>query len=505
MKIFLNNYLNKKRKNLIFFGFLIIYGIILLALCYKINISEDETYTLNTTSRSLAGVIRQSYYFEGQPPVYFVLLYLWRLLCPAIFFARLFSLLFIGLSAYVFYRLVLLVSGKNCLKWMTLIFLLNPFTVWAGLDIRTYSLLIFLSTISIYFFFRFYIENKSKHLYFFLVSCIIGVYTQYFFTLLIAALAFSLLVFNGWKLFWKFCLYLIPVVLLFLPNLIFLSNQIEMHKSLSYSHFSLIKFFIVVHTPQNLMLAINLMPEVWLNRFIRLLFLFIIFYSYYKLYKERLVQEVSFFKNYTIILFSVFVLLFLFSIGIYITDIGYDDKYMVVVFPLFMLLYNVFKIFKPANRRLMYAALSIYFAVLLMANYRHPVSTYDFKSVAKYIKEIELPNEPILVYRPAIALPFNNYYTGRNEVVPIPFPVKFDSSYLINIKDTFELKQLIENIKSPSKSYLLLSDTTVYESTVNMNRKMIDDYINTHYTVSLDTLFYGWSKEKPLRIMRFEK
>lgn len=505
MKVSSKDRFEAKLKNIIFIGFLIVYGIILLYLSYKINISEDEAYTLNTTSYDLAGVIRQSYHFEGQPPVYFILLSFWRYLYPGIFFAKLFSILFIGLSCYVFYRLVILFSGVECSKWMVVIFLLNPFTVWAGLEMRTYSLLIFLSTTAIYFFFRYYFEDMKKFIFLFLLISAVGVYTQYFFVFLVAALAFIIWIFKGWKAFSGFCLYLIPLVLIFLPNLLFLSNDIELHESNGSSMFSLKRSFNVLYSPQNLMLSTQLLPGVWLNRIVRIVFIFLATYTYLKLYNKSQVQNKFYLLkyNYNIILLSVFVLIVLFSTGIYVTDVGYADKYMAVVFPLFLLFFALFIIYSSSIRSIIFGTLSIYFIILLFFNYRHPVKTYDYISIANYIRKIEHPNEPILIYRPAIALCFNIYYNGKNKIVPLPYPVKFDTSYLINIKDTTELRELIDTIKSSSKSYLLISDTTVYESTVNMNRKMINDYIDYHYIVTLDTLFYGWGKEKPLRIKRF--
>ncbi len=505
MKPFIKNLFKIKLKYLVFYAFLILYGSIILYLAYKINISEDEAYTLNTTSRNIAGVIRQSYNFEGQPPVYFVLLSLWRHLYPGIFFVKLFSIILVGLSSYIFYRLVLLFSGAECSKWMVVIFLLNPFTIWAALEMRTYSLLLLLSSISIYFFYRYFFENKNKFLYLFLLTAVIGIYTQYFFTFLIASLAFSILVFKGWKEFLRLSLYLVPVVLLFLPNLLFLPDQIKVHESHGGTQYSLSSIFSVLHTPQNFLLAIYLLPDTWPNRIVRIIFFFFAVYSIIKLYKNYFSQSDFYLRGYNIILFCILLLLFFFSIGIYITDVVYTYKYMVVAFPFFMLFFAIFKIHTPLLRRLTYSALSIYFIALLIPFYKHPVKTYDYISIANYIRKIEVPNEPILIYRPAIALPFSYCYNGNNKIVPLPYPVNFDSSFLINIRDTIELKQSISNIKSTSQSYLLISDTTVYESKLSMNRTMVSDYINNHFHVTLDTLFYGWSKEKPLRIISFRK
>src|ERR1022692_1290741 len=139
-------------RNLIFYVFMVVYSASMIFLSHKLNIWEDEAYSLNTTSNKLATVIHQSYEFEGQPPFYFLLVAIWRHINSGIFFARLFSLLFIGISGYFFNRIVILVSGIKSSRWILVIFLLNPFTVWAGLEIRLYALAIFLSIILIYYF-----------------------------------------------------------------------------------------------------------------------------------------------------------------------------------------------------------------------------------------------------------------------------------------------------------------------------------------------------------------
>lgn len=497
---------NKAFSDLFFYAFLVLFAFFLIYTTYKINISEDETYTLNTTSRSLEGVIKQSYNFEAQPPVYFILISWWRLICSGIFFTKLFSLVFIGLSGLVFYRLTsLFVTNIKSSYYLVTIFLLNPFTVWAGLEIRLYAFLIFLSTVSIYFFFRYYFEENKKFLYLFFLVSLIGVYTQYFFVFLIASLSFIILIQKSWNIFLKFFFYLIPLILLFLPNLQFLHNQISLQETHNINQFSFSKVSAIFYTPQSLILAINLVPNVWLNRLVRILFLITILIIYLKLYKRHLTKSILFFKKYNIILLLIFILLILFCISFFITGVGYENKYMAVVFPLFILLFTIFDQYSFLSRSLIYASAIIYFIILLSIKYWHPVKTYDFISTAKFIKKIEKKDEPILIYRPAIALPLNHYYNGKNKIIPIPHPVNFDSSYLINIKDTLELKRVIENSNSRSKSYILVSDTTVYEGILNMNRKMISKYIYNHYKVSMDTLFYGQGKKRPLRIMSFEK
>ena len=287
-----------KSKDLVFYSLMILYSICLVYLCSKINIWEDEAYSLNTTSKNLIGVISESYHFEGQPPLYFVILALWRLLNHGIFFARLLSILFVGLAAFIFHRLVRLVSGSDISMWLVVIFLLNPFTVWAALEIRAYALLIFLSTISIYFFIRYIMEDKKSGLYYFLVLCLLGIYTQYFFVFLVAALSFSVLLFKGWRSFISLCIYLLPVFFLCIPNLWFLSENIAMARSDNPGYSLVQKLNLVIYSAENLLFGLSSRPfdrmVYWGFRIVSIL---LCTYAYYRLYTSNQKQKNTSFRR----------------------------------------------------------------------------------------------------------------------------------------------------------------------------------------------------------------
>jgi hypothetical protein len=491
-------------KNCLFWTFIILYTALLLYTAQKINISEDETYTLNTTSRNLQGVINQSYNFEFQLPGYFIFLSFWRLISSGIIFAKLFSILSIGIATIYLYKLSNLFEQKKASLWIVIIFLLNPFSVWAALEIRLYAFAILLSTLIIYTFYLYVFQNRKKALYLFLICALIGVYTQYFFVFLIFVLALTTIFIKGWKYFLKICSYLIPVAILFLPNLMFLPNQLEMQEAHGSSHFDISKIVAVLRSPQSLALAINYVPDAWLNRIIRSLFLFIFIIACFKFYKNNLIEKNLFYKNYKTILLCIFLLVFLFALGVYVTDIVFTTKYMVVTYPFFILLLLIFESYPRIYKNLIYGIICIYFLIILIPFYRHPVNTYDFKSIAKFVEKIEQSDQPILMYRSNIALPFEYYYKGKNKIIPLPRPVNFDANYLTNIKDTNQLKQLLYSITPPPTSYLLISDTTQFETTLNMHRDMVSDYISKKFRVTLDTLYEGNAKGKAFRIRTFE-
>jgi hypothetical protein len=491
---------------LAFYLFLLLYSVALLYLCQHLNVWVDETYTLNTTSRNLKVVINQAYNFEGQPPVYFVLLSIWRYINSGVFFARLFSICCVGTAAFIFNRLVNLVSTNVSSKWMVVIFLLNPFTVWAAMEIRLYAFVLLLSVTALYYFFLFYTSNKNKYLYFFLAVCLVGLYTQYFFSLLIAAMSFSLLVFKGWKACFRFCLYLIPVVLLFLPNFFFLQEQVRLGQTEKIDYSLSEKFILAIHSPQNLMLSLQIVPlQKKLRWAITLLFFVTTLYTYYKWYKEAGQKKEPYFKKINIVIVSAAVFVLLLSIVVTVVGVDYQDRYLTIVFPLFILIFTLLGIYAFIKQSVIFAVIAGFYLTVLSFNYSGMVKQYDFKAIAKYLNTVERPAEPILVYHGTVSLSLNYYYKGANKIVPLPHEIEYNSNtFLGEIKDTVELKRSMEKTPSTTGSYLLITDLAEQKYADDPARKIINDYLNSHYTISFDTLFFGKSNERPLRIRRLE-
>lgn len=503
---FPNNSINKRYVNILFYVFIVIYFSFLIYLAYIINIWEDEAYTLNTTSNNLAKVISQSYGFEGQPPVYFILLAIWRLISPGIFMARLFSIVFIGLSAYIFNRIVRFVSDLKSANWILVIFLLNPFTVWAAVEIRTYALLIFLSTVSVYTILVYYTKNQKIYLYYFLLTCLIGLYTQYYFVFLIAAIAISLFVYKGWRTFFRFSLYFIPVAILFLPNFYFLSQNIKNFQSVDPGYSITQRLWIVLTSIQNITLGLNILNKLtWIKWSVRIVFIFLIIISYLEFYKAYKTTKKLNVLKYNILLVATFLLFMFFIAFIFITGMKFNERYLAITFPFIILLFFIFNRQSVTARNLIYGGISVYFITLLLFNYSVPIKTYDYDSIAKYVEDIEKPNEAVLMNSETISTPFEYYYTGSNHLVQLPDTFKLaEHGFQVLITDTLELKLIIENINT--KSILFINDSMIgYGPKLSLDPGTLDKYLNSHFRITLDTLIFGKSKTKFLRIRRLEK
>lgn len=497
---------SKLFKNIFFLSFLLIYSITITFLCSRLNVSNDEIFSLDTTSYDLKGVIKQSYNFEGQPPLYFLLLSLWRKINSGDFFARLFSVLSVALSSFVFYKLIQLINAARCSRWLIVLFLINPYTVWAALEIRLYAFVLLLSLISIYFILSFYIKGSKKHLYIFIVTCLLGVLTQYLYAYLIISFSLAILIFKGWKAFLRYVIYTLPVGLVLTYNVFYTTDPMLLAYINSVQNTFTERILNVFHSPQNLILGMHLLA---VERIFRLAFLslFIISvgYTYFKWYKRHRFADEVYYKSFNSIMISAFVFLIINSVFFAVTKLDYHDRYLTIAFPMFMLMFILFQLYPFLTRSIIYGTIAICYSLMLFKEYKYQVKEYDIRSLAGYINTIENKNEPICFYHKVLLLQFKHNYEGANMLVPLPDGLKFDSTYLAKIKDTSDLKTSIEMANPMSKSYILINDRTESRFEKDTDIKMLNNYLPTHYHITLDTLFYGHNKNFPLRIRRLEK
>jgi Dolichyl-phosphate-mannose-protein mannosyltransferase len=493
---------------MLFYIFLVVYTGVMIYLCNELNIWMDEAYTLDTTSSrySLKGVIHQSYYFESQPPVYFILLWLWRKISDAVVFARMFSLISVGLAAWYFFRSARLISGTETSKWLVILFLLNPFTLFAALEIRLYAFLLFLSAMAVYHYMKYYTAGSKKNLLAFLAICMVALYTQYFFTFLIAGFIFSTLVFKGWKQAFTVGLYVLPVVLLFLPNVLFMSEQLGMVQSQKQVLSLMDRMNLVLHSPQNLLLSLEtLLIHHWLRVAILAACAALFVYSYIAASKQNTSSASDYFKvtNFSILTGAAIVAVL--AVFIAVTGIDHQDRYFTIALPLFVLSFALIGIHGIFLGRMLFAGFVLYYALLFVYHYKDPVKQYDYKQIAGYVKQTAKPGEPLLFYHGTLALPFGYYYKGDNPFYSLPHEVRMDTSYMVNIKDTAELQQSIAAVAGNPASYLLISDLNLPQYKNDPDRVMVNGYLARHYAITLDTLYFGASKTRSLRIRRLEK
>ena len=195
---------------------------ITIPLAWILNIWADEASTLYTTENGFLSAFRNALADEKQAPLYFWILSLWREISSSIFFARTFSILCSLIAIKVFFDLANRLFTRKAAIFVSAVFALHPFLIWASLEIRVYSLTILLSVLLIKYFeqgFKDDGEGSKRSRIIYLVLAVIGLYTSYYIGFLLVGCFAALLVTRKWSAAKSYFLSMIAAGILFLPLL----------------------------------------------------------------------------------------------------------------------------------------------------------------------------------------------------------------------------------------------------------------------------------------------
>jgi mannosyltransferase len=147
------------------------------------SLVQDEVYELNLVKQSVAAVVQDQ---DGFPPLYQLLLRVWLAAFPDN--PRLFSVLCGMLTIPVVWQIGALAGGLASAATAAFLVSISPIHIWCAQEARAYALFYLLATLAVLLFIRAMLNNRFRDwLYYGLVS-IAGLYTHYFFTLVVGAL-----------------------------------------------------------------------------------------------------------------------------------------------------------------------------------------------------------------------------------------------------------------------------------------------------------------------------
>jgi len=293
------------------------------------------------------------------------------------------------------------------------------------------------------------------------------------------------------------------IALLFIPNLFFLKEQMNVTpNTLVEYHFSdrvksVILFsadFFVLNPGFEVSRAVR-----WALRIVFISFYLISYYKFFLLHKSGKSQDFIHFCYLNLITLTL-ILIFIFSFSF--TNIPLAIRYVTILFPFHILLLVEIGIYTNIIRNLMYGIYAAFLILNIVLTVKPPfIKSYDFKSVAGYCSEIQIDNEPILFLNNDLTLGMKHIYEKSETFISLP-EFKYDYSLYTNyVNDTMELNQLINNIKSDSKTFLIITGTDLgYLRNKDLTNEMIDKYLNKNYIVRTDTTFEGYYKEDYVRI-----
>lgn len=143
---------------------------------------RDEAFSYLMAKQSLFDIFGMTAR-DFNPPLYYVALhiYMW-IFGHSEIMLRVFSLIFFNITIFAVCRIIEHVFGyKSAKRWIyLLLFALNPFMLYYGLEARMYAMTACFATLSWYFLM---VKRPRKYL----LATVLGLYTHYFFLLIVGA------------------------------------------------------------------------------------------------------------------------------------------------------------------------------------------------------------------------------------------------------------------------------------------------------------------------------
>jgi 4-amino-4-deoxy-L-arabinose transferase-like glycosyltransferase len=380
---------------------IIAYLLLTIPLAYELNLGGDEGYTLESTSGNFGTTFERAVGFEGQAPLYFLFLNIWRNLNDSIFFARIFSLLAILGAVLLFINLLEVYLKNKNIIWYALLFAFNPLTIWAALEIRLYALLVFLSTLVLSIFIRRVDPNSRPYIRIaFITSSIIGIYTQYYFFILPATLITIFILKNGIKKSRTFLVDFVIILLFCFPIPILAANQLQRfpQREINLSGF-LLGVKKLLQYQEQIFLPIGKINNNALGRYlIRAAFFSIIISVIYNYHKNK----IKIFNSFNMFPFYIIIsgLIFAISTSIFIRLELLNIRHLIYLLPAWILLLSLI-ISTSNNKYKKYILIIIPFVVYCFAlfnEYHSMAKNGDYKRVSNYIMKHECRGQRIFIF-----------------------------------------------------------------------------------------------------------
>jgi uncharacterized membrane protein len=396
-------------------------------LAYFLNIWADEASTLYSTQRGIGFALDNTLADEKQAPLYFWLLSLWRNLNGSIIFARTFSIICSLAAIVLFFKLARRFFDGRPALFVTLLFALHPFLIWASVEIRVYSLVVCLSLALLNLWFSTYFESSVGRVpragsLSFLAVAVVSLYANYYLGFLLAGLFVSLVIARKWRVAAAYFFNMIAAGVLFAPLIWAVRSQFAANTVAFQTERSLVVGLkLLWNTFLTFVLPTEIYPleqistvsfvRVW---FVRIAAILLIALAVRKR-RELLDPKVLALAGATATILMFFLIAYLALGEVYVAI-----RHAAVLFAPILLMAAIV-IGRLFSHKIWPAILIVYLALFsysLSTLYPNLAKRGDWARVGEYIQQNERPNQPIVVFTTfdALALPY--HYKGLNNIVP---------------------------------------------------------------------------------------
>jgi len=395
------------------------------------SIRLDEAQQLWASTKTIPGIL--IYIAQDvHVPLYALLLHIWmQIFGQSIVVARLLSVLFFVLSLWPLYKMAQKTGGEKIARITVSLYCLSPFLTWYSTEARMYTLFTLATILSHLAFFTVLRSHAKKGKLFYLLVGILGVYSHYFFfiVLFLQALYYLLtvwlketedktLTFGAklrlhWPALWRYGSVLLLIFVSFLPWFLTMisagagsNTKPNLAPPTSYN---LLQVFINFVTGFQSPSVESLLISVWPLLVVLLFFTFSRKKRIYPLYTDY----------FAVVTFIPVVLVFLAS---YIQPVLLS-RYLIFLTP--TLFYLLAVLLTHFNRFLFGAIVAIIFIGNIFFQYQQLFSPEirereNFLGVAEYLSEKTSGSDVVAVSAPFTVYPIEYNYQGSARIDTIP-------------------------------------------------------------------------------------
>jgi hypothetical protein len=468
----------------------------------RLNVWVDEAYTLHTASSSLAATVHQSLFWELQPPVYFVLIWLLRQVSTSIALARLFSIGCVALTLWLAALISRRLFPDQHPAWLVAALAVNPLVVSAAVEIRVYALVLLLSALLTYLFLAGYLDGDSRRARIgYVAVAVIALYTQYYLGFVLAAFACVLALLRRWRALGAYLAGMAIVALCASPIAFVLGYQIASN-TVNYTNNGG-EGAGILHLSKILGSDVLGIDD-WLTSQTRWLIAascLVITIAAAIAWRARRAEPR---QALAMPLLAVAAGGALFAIVVTLAHQPITARYSIGLFPVALLcVYAAFALL-PINPRLWllagWTALVGTTGILtLSTEYRDLAKIGDWQRVASYIQANERPGEPIITFESQASLPLAIYYHGPNKIVPLPRPMDFQRYDLrtVALHSPSDVSRVFDSLAPSDGNVWLVTTDFCRRVPIDFKCDLLDRYVAQHYVVLSNQAFY-WSRVKLL-------
>lgn len=480
-------------------GIILVHLAITIILSNTLNLWYDEAYSLQTTQSGISYAFTRAINFEEQPPLYFVLLNIWRNINDSYVFARFFSTLCTTLTLIVFVNISRTFVKNLHPGWLTAVVAFNPYMLWAATEIRCYAFVILLSTVLCKLFCDAYLsEHPIMHSkWYYTLASIAGLYTFYFLGFLLVANAFVLLLSKRWH---ALCIYLLSMVIAaicFVPMVWMVTQQVASNTTTAEISVSFLQglewignmAFSFIIPGKRFLLSSPRQLIFWISIVLVLVFIF--------RKREIIIMPVT--LAFLIIAPMLWLFMFMVVVG---ANIDISDRHILFIYPPFILCVLFVVMVIVGEKGMIACSLMMFFLSAHTCIWGWPTGIVKFPRtkwgewdrVASYIMEAEKEKQPIFVYRSEAMLPLKWYYSGKNTLIPFPREANVEQYDLIGdgvLTDEREVAQILSTHLDNSQRFWLITDTLTTYRGVTFGHELLLSVINQRYHVVSIKEFHG--------------